>query len=480
MRLDTLPSLATDALRQAGSYASDLVRPTVRLGVTGLSRSGKTVFIAALVQNLVTGGRLPFFGPVAEGRVRRAWLEPQPDDAVARFDIEDHIAALTGEPPRWPEGTRRISQLRVTLDYEPNSLWRHITGSRLLSIDIVDYPGEWLLDLPLMTMDYATWSRQALATSRAAGRERLAEPWHALLTGLDPGAPEDESIARQGAALYTEYLQGLRDSEQAFTALTPGRFLMPGDLAGSPALTFMPLEIPDGAEIRKGTLAAMLARRYEAYKAHVVTPFFRDHFSRLDRQIVLVDVLKALNGGKPALDDLSRSLEAVLGAFRPGANSWLSSIVSRRIDRIAFAATKADHLHHTSHDRLEALLSVLIGRAITRAQFAGSKVKVLALASVRATREGERSEAGVKLPCVIGTPIAGERLGDRILDGAKEVALFPGDLPADPNSILSGTGIAPLNFVRFRPPRLETHPVQPFPHIRLDRALDFLIGDRLS
>ena len=31
----------------------------------------------------------------------------------------------------------------------------------------------------------------------------------------------------------------------------------------------------------------MMQRRYEAYKTHVVKPFFRDHFSRLDRQIDL-------------------------------------------------------------------------------------------------------------------------------------------------------------------------------------------------
>ena len=49
----------------------------------------------------------------------------------------------------------------------------------------------------------------------------------------------------------------------------------------------------------------MMARRYEAYKAHVVRPFFRDHFARLDRQIVLVDALSALNSG-PAAVAISR------------------------------------------------------------------------------------------------------------------------------------------------------------------------------
>ena len=70
----------------------------MRLGVTGLARSGKTVFITALVHNLMAGGRMPFFDAVAQGRVLRAYLEPQPDDQVPRFDYERHMADLTAEP----------------------------------------------------------------------------------------------------------------------------------------------------------------------------------------------------------------------------------------------------------------------------------------------------------------------------------------------------------------------------------------------
>ena len=73
--------------------------PTLRLGVTGLSRSGKTVFITALVHALVRGSRLPVFRAYAEGRIRKASLSPQPDDAVPRFAYEDHLAALTGAGP---------------------------------------------------------------------------------------------------------------------------------------------------------------------------------------------------------------------------------------------------------------------------------------------------------------------------------------------------------------------------------------------
>ncbi len=48
--------------------------------------------------------------------------------------------------------------------------------------------------------------------------------------------------------------------------LPPGRFLMPGDLAGSPALTFAPLDIPPDHRPERKTLFALMEHRYEAYK----------------------------------------------------------------------------------------------------------------------------------------------------------------------------------------------------------------------
>ena len=69
MPISTYTDGVGDALRSIGDYATGLVTPTVRLGVTGLARSGKTVFITALVHNLIAGARLPFFDASAEGRL---------------------------------------------------------------------------------------------------------------------------------------------------------------------------------------------------------------------------------------------------------------------------------------------------------------------------------------------------------------------------------------------------------------------------
>ena len=146
----------------------------------------------------------------------------------------------------------------------------------------------------------------------------------------------------------------------------------------------------------------MMRRRYEAYKDVVVRPFFRDHFSRLDRQIVLVDALAAFNAGPEALHDLEAALAGILDCFRIGRGTIFSALFRPRIDRILFAATKADHLHHSSHDRLEAILRRMLDRAATRAEVAGAAVDVVALAAVRATREAQVQRGREKLPSILG------------------------------------------------------------------------------
>ncbi|HEY8579771.1 MAG TPA: YcjX family protein [Beijerinckiaceae bacterium] len=495
--MSLLADLFQETSLAARSLADYVTGAGLRLGVTGLSRSGKTVFITALVHHLTRLGRgapgegrrrFPVFRVNAENRFTGARLEPQPDDAVPRFAVEDHLAALTGGPDgpdarRWPESTRRISELRLTIAFEKGEGWRR--GPSSLTLDIVDYPGEWLLDLTLLGKDYAQWSQETLEAAQAAARAPLAAAWRGHLAMLDPYAPADEDAARKAAELFTDYLRACRDDRYALSTLPPGRFLLPGDMEGSPALTFAPLPVAPGESLASGSLAAMMARRYEAYRAHVVRPFFRDHFARLDRQIVLVDALSALNSGPSAVRDLETAMTDVMTAFRAGRSSLLSNIFRPRIDRILFAATKADHLHHTSHDRLEAILKLLVERAVARAETVGAQVDVIALAAVRATREAAVRHDGATLDAIVGVPLAGETINGETFDGRAEAAIFPGELPADPRLVFRGEGLgvseaeAAWRFARFRPP-LPPAEGAALPHIRLDRALEFLLGDKLT
>lgn len=475
------------ATRSLIDYGDSLLNPTVRLGVTGLSRAGKTVFITALVHGLLRGGRFPVFEALASGRIASARLEPQPNDTVPRFDYENHLRALT-EERRWPASTVDISELRLVIEYQrPNG------AARSLTLDIADYPGEWLLDLPLLDKSYAQWSAEALALSRDGPRLRLAADWHAHLATLSAEARADEQDALTAAKLFTAYLRACRDERYAMSLLPPGRFLLPGSVAGSPALTFAPLDVPQDGEAPSGSLWAMMQRRYDSYVAALVRPFFRDYFARLDRQIVLVDALAALNAGPDALHDLQAALTAIHDCFRVGRRSFFSSLFRPRIDRILFAATKADHLHHLNHDRLEAIVAYMVKQAMERSESSGAAIDVVALAAVRATREARVRRGRDELPSIVGTPAAGESAGGTTFDGKTEAATFPGDLPDDPASLfaaesgfkgLSSTGLdnTDYRFLRFRPPPLERGPngALALPHIRMDRALQFLIGDKLA
>ena len=474
--------LSTRALLDFGD---NLFNPTVRLGVTGLSRAGKTVFITALVHGLTRGGRFPVFEAQAGGRIAQAKLAPQPDDAIPRFAYENHLRTII-EQREWPHSTTDISELRLVIDYQQRN-----GAERTLTLDIVDYPGEWLLDLPLLDKSYQQWAAESLSLARAYPRADLSAAFRGHLATLAATEAQDEQAALTAAGLYTDYLRACRDARFAMSLLPPGRFLMPGNLAGSPALTFAPLDLPDGLAAPDGSLWAMMERRYEAYKDLVVRPFFRDHFVRLDRQIVLVDALAAFNAGPEALRDLEAALAGILECFRVGRSTLWSKLFKPRIDRILFAATKADHLHHVSHDRLEAILRRMVAQAAEGATREGATIDVVALAAVRATREAQLQRGGDTLPSILGTPAAGEIAAGEALDGETEVATFPGDLPANADAPFSNAGAfeglssrpadaADYRFLRFRPPHHAEGPAAPLPHIRLDRALQFLIGDRLT
>ncbi|AGT07554.1 YcjX family GTP-binding protein [Paracoccus aminophilus] len=441
--------------------------PVLRLGVTGLSRAGKTVFITSLVANLLDRGRMPGLRAASDGAIKAAWLQPQPDDTIPRFEFERHLAEMTGPDPHWPEGTRHVSEMRLSLRVQPRGLIAGMRGQQNLHLDIIDYPGEWLLDLRLMDKSFPEWSAEVL--DRMEGRPR-AEDYFDLVRATGPGVPFSEEIAQRLTTGYTDHLRAARAA--GWSDCTPGRFLMPGEMVGSPALTFAPLphEFAEGAVYRE------FARRYAAYKARVVKPFFRDHFARLDRQVVLMDVLGAIHAGPRAVEDMRRVMGDILSAFRPGRSGWLSQLLgTRRVERILFAATKADHLNHVQHPRLTNITSAMLRDARDRADFAGARTEAMSIASLRCTTEEMISQAGEELPAVRGT----------LMDG-RQAAFYPGELPLNPAELLAPARQgasewldADYAIMDFAPAPNTLRPGDGPPHIRLDRAAEFLIGDRI-
>jgi len=344
-----------------------------------------------------------------------------------------------------------------------------LSGPRTVHLDIIDYPGEWLLDLGLLDLSFADWSSAAI--ERAAGRPG-GDAFLATLGSISATDPLDENDAQRLAKSYTAYLNASR--EAGFSDCTPGRFLLPGDLAGSPVLTFAPLV---GGKFARGSLGRELERRFESYKRNIVKPFFRDHFSKIDRQIVLLDVLGAIHAGPPAVADLRQAMVDILGAFKPGRNAFLTRIFQgRKVEKILFAATKADHLHHTQHPQLTGITEALLREARDKASFAGAKTTAMSIASLRTTVEETVDQGDGPLNVVKG----------QLLGTGKQAAFYPGALPSDPSHLLAPAEDGAQEWLdvdyqvmNFAPAPLTLRSGDGPPHIRLDRAAEFLLGDRL-
>ncbi len=113
---------------------------------------------------------------------------------------------MYGTPPNWPTPTRGVSEIRLALRFRSSdSLLRHFKETSTLYLEIVDYPGEWLLDLPMLEQDYLSWSRQMEGLLQG-DRAEWAKPWLALCQQCDPLAPANENQLAAIAQAYTDYL----------------------------------------------------------------------------------------------------------------------------------------------------------------------------------------------------------------------------------------------------------------------------------
>ena len=431
-------------------------RQTVRVGVTGLARSGKTVLLTSLAANLLAAGAglptLPAFQARAGGRLRVA-LAPRGAGALPRFDYQSHLAALAADPPHWPQRTQAVSLLALDIDVERSA----VLPTRRLRLELLDYPGEWLLDLPMLTKDFAAWSE---ATLRRLDERPEAAAFLGFANALPQGSPADEALAREGHALYAAALHRLRD-EAGLSLLQPGRFLMPPPGPEPPWMEFFPC--------RGGSaLTGLLGRRYDAYRDAVRRELLAPGFGRLDRLVVLADVLSALHAGPAAFADVAAALAAVSGALhrRPALLSFLALLAPiwpalGGIARVAYCASKSDHVAQRQRGNLASLVRAMTGPAPgTEAAFA--------IAAARCTEDMVWTLDGRPVSAVRGR-VAGEGRAGRS---------YPGEVPDS----LPDAGFWAHSFLAlpdFEPLRVKLDGRGGVAHLELDRLLAFLLDDLL-
>ncbi len=434
-----LPRVLNGAIDAARFFADG----TVRIGVTGLSRAGKTAFLTSVAANLLARQNPRFT------------LAPMGAGDVARFDHPAHLAALAADPPAWPARTDTVSVLALNVLQDRGA----VLPARKLRLEFLDYPGEWLLDLPLLTQSFAQWSAQMLQRLEAPALAPFARDFLAFAKGLPHNAGADEKLAEAGFGLYRTCLQGCR--EAGFSYLQPGRHLMPAPGAQPPWVAFFP-------HTGTGGLQNLLADRYGAYRDAVRRDLASPMFADVDRLIVLADVLSALHGGKAAFDDAHAALTAAASSLRFQFDWWgaIAAISQLRrpprvISRIAFAATKADHVGERQRGNLKNLMA-----AMAPMPAGDINAAYFAIASVRCTEDFVRSLQGRPVSAVRGM-IAGQPLMQ---------SSFPGEVPDLPPD--GGFWQHPfLSLPDFLPMRLPEGGRLGVPNIDIDKLLSFVLAD---
>lgn len=454
--------------------AARLVNNHVNLAVTGLSGSGKTAFITSLVNQLIEANEtsnLPFFSVVRESRLVGVKRDVQPNLTFSRFAYEDAMTKLTKTSPEWPSSTKGISQVRLKIKYKKNKgLSRYLTEDATLTLDITDYPGEWLLDLPLLNMDYAQWSKHCQDELNDPIRHDLAAAFYAAAANIDLNAKGDELALQKVAEIYSQYLFVCQT--HGYQLLQPGRFILPGELSGAPVLHFFPITKTlleqQGIDLNtpvKDSNADLLIKRFQHYKNHVVQPFYKDHFKGFDRQVVLIDCLSALNRGYHSYQDLQKALDWLMGSFQYGSSNILNRLFQPKIDKLVFAASKADHITPDQQINLVKLLESMLHSARKQIQFDGVSTESTAVSAIRASKSGTSQLNGESISVLQGKNAQGST-----------ITLFPGEVPQSCPSP-EFWKLQQFEFPQLSPPL--TNNEHALPHIRMDQVLDFLLADKL-
>jgi len=464
----------TDYLKKIHHVADDAktlinraIQNRVCIGITGLSRSGKSTFITSLINQLKQHGarnaRLGGFSPWLKKRIIQVIEHPLENRYLPRFDYEQAADSLSGSSPHWPAPTRDISGVLLEIRLADKS-WFGRKTHKSVFIELRDYPGEWLVDLPLLKMSFRDWCIEVEKQLSREPRSRFSNnPLESLRT-LDPFSDYDDTVIDTQRAAYIDFLHSCKQQSPPLTIIQPGRFIEPGTQAGHPALHFIPLVSCSKyteAQLQaadKDSYFKQLETIFESYKSDIVKPFFKAFIEPIDRQVVLVDVLNVLHGGEAYLHEMMHALEAIGESFE-----YDGGLFHSRIEKVLYAATKVDQVVSQDHDNVRHLLSSIVRKSLERIQGAQADLRVEAVASVRSSHaQTQGNEEILKGISTDGDAIGfvNPRIPDHIPSDSEFAAFIDWKLP------------------ELNPPKgIRANQDQAIPHIRMDEVLHNLMGD---
>ncbi|NPA81083.1 MAG: YcjX family protein [Epsilonproteobacteria bacterium] len=436
-------------------------REKTRVAVTGLSKSGKSVFLTSLIYQLLADDKIEYVHRKS-GKKFSVKLMP-PESSIARFDYYNFVREFRSKNPTWPKSTKSVT--KTTLEINVKSRYDWIENKKI-DLELIDYPGEWLLDLDMQGRNFEDWSLNILEISKQNSRKELIKEYLNTISNIDLYNDSDEMEDEKIVEEYKKYLKLCYEKGLSF--IQPGRLLQPGDLSNDPILLFAPLPSPQVlAKVGKNSIYARFKNRYERYVKEVVKKLHLDHFQNFDTQVVLIDLLKALEHSKESFEDMRYSIKKILENFTYGKNYFLSKLFGLKIERVIFAATKADLIPKDQIEEYKKLLEDMIYEIKRELDVEHIETDVTVIASVKCAETVYVEIDGKKVACLKG-----------ILEGEEEPSVhYPGTLPKSLKD--EDLWSREFKFPNFKPPRFPQSNNEAPPHIRMDRIIYDILKDKL-
>ncbi|MDO6475421.1 YcjX family protein [Alteromonas sp. 1_MG-2023] len=380
-----------DGMTSAGDW---FTRENHRFTITGLSRSGKSMLFTSLMTILKYRSEhqyqcLPLLKHLPAELVDSMWLEPVDDFPL--FPIDDHIASL--EKGEWPAPTENVYAFKMVVRLKQTGQFKkYLFPHTHVVFEFIDYPGEWITDLPMAGKTFAQWSDSALAQQMTDPQRFYAKDWHHTLEQFDFDSDPTPEAMLTLTSSYRDYLKQAKKAGIAM--LQPGSFLLDGSGFNWRETGFTPLPAKISSDITHPWTKSFNAR-FSEFQQDWLKPLRAGTFREADKQIILVDLFEGLNHSKQHLAQLKETLSHLADVFVYGEQDWFSKHVLRKqeIGKVAFVATKSDLIPDAEKPQLLALLKDVCGGATAKLEREDVPYEHFLVSAIQATDEGSRPGA---------------------------------------------------------------------------------------
>lgn len=342
----------------AHSLVQSALHKEVKIAITGLSRSGKSVLFTSLLTLIKARAAeknidfLPLLTQLPIHRIKT--VEVRPIEGEKMYPLEESIAQLA--QGQWPKPTQEVYGFELFISLHQDHDWlKHLHDTQTLSFQFYDYPGEWLTDLPMLKHDYVTWSHKALAQQSSNPQKHYASSWQAFLEDYDFDTPPTPSAINEMVSAFKAYLTHTKQA--GITVLQPANMLLTVSQHDwhQHGFTPLPTEITSDPS---HPWTQVFTQHYQHYQTHTLEPLHERYFAHTDKQIILVDLFEGLSYGQRHLKQLRETLTNLASIFVYGKTNWFKAKLfnEHKISDLAFVASKVDSAPLSQQAQLLSLL----------------------------------------------------------------------------------------------------------------------------